>query len=208
MFTSFNLHSYIKNRYGTYRGLVRTVLAQFESASGRLDEFKLRRPNEVKRLVFVCRGNICRSSFAHQVAMRCGLPSASIGLSTRTGGRSPAAALAAAARADVDMGGHRATDFKDFDTQPGDLFLVMEVRHAHELRRRLQDRTDISIALLGMYLERKMPHLHDPFTLNDQYFDTVFKRIEHAVCRLARDLPHLTRSAERVTNRLEKEEWY
>ncbi len=185
----------INDRYGTHRGLIRMLLAQMELATGRLAKFHLRRPDDIRRLVFVCQGNICRSSFAHQVAIRCKLPSASIGLSTSTGARSPATALAAASRANVDMRAHRATNFKDFDVQPGDLFLVMEVRQAHELQRRLLDRPDVGIALLGLWCTRKMPHLHDPFTLNDRYFDAVFKRIDDAVHNLAMELPHLTKTA-------------
>lgn len=178
----------IDRRWGTWRGLVRTVLAQLRLATGSLDEFKLRRPEEVQRVVFVCRGNICRSSFAHQLATSYGLPAASLGLKTRTGARSPEAAVEAAARAGVDMDLHRATDLKDFEVKPGDLFLVMEPGQAIELRERLGGRQDVSISLLGLWCPVSMPHLHDPFSLSGDYFDTVFMRIDQAVCALVREL--------------------
>jgi hypothetical protein len=36
-----------------------------------------------------------------------------------------------------------------------------------------------------------MPHLHDPFTLSADYFDTCFVRVRAAVRRLAREMPQL-----------------
>jgi protein-tyrosine phosphatase len=98
--------------------------------------------------------------------------------------------VASAGRQGIDLQGHRATDWKDFKVQPGDLFLVMEVRQAHELRRRLGARADVQVCLLGMWCEPRMPHLHDPFTLGDDYFDTCFIRVKQATANLSRVLPN------------------
>jgi protein-tyrosine phosphatase len=184
----------INRTFGTWRGLVRLALAYAELATGRLLPFRLKRPESVRRVVFVCMGNICRSAIGHQAALRHGLPVASFGLSTNTGVRSPDQAVAAAARRGVDLRAHRATAWPDFKPQAGDLYLVMEIRQAHELRRRLGQRDDVQICLLGMWTRPIMPHLHDPFTLSDAYFDTSFRRVEQAVDKLAASLPHLTRA--------------
>jgi len=180
----------IDRRFGTWRGLIRALLAHLEHAGGRLRAFSLREPQQVRRAVFVCHGNICRSAFAHMEAVRHGLNVASVGLSTSTGGRSPKQALSASERAGVDMTAHRATSWPDFKTLPGDLFLVMEVRQAHEVRRRLGPRDDVQVALLGMWCKPPMPHLHDPYKLGDDYFDTCFVRVREAVANLAADLPN------------------
>lgn len=179
----------INRKFGTWRGLVRSLLAQLELAAGRLDDFKLRRPQAVRRVVFVCLGNICRSAFAHQIAAEQGLRVASLGLSTTTGAASPGEAVAGAQRQGVAMGAHRATDWKDFKIEAGDLFLVMEVRQAHELRRRLGGRGDVQVALLGLWCRPRMPHLHDPFSLSADYFDTCFVRVREAVRALSAALP-------------------
>ncbi len=183
----------INRRHGTWRGLVRAVLARIELASGRLSGFRLRHPHKVRRAVFICLGNICRSAFAEQVAARLDMTVASAGLSTHTGAASPDSALRAARRHGYDMSAHRATDLTDFEVQPGDLFLVMEVRQARELRRRLGARTDVEVVLLGLWCTEPMPHLHDPFTLSDAYFDQCFGRVRQAVRGLQRALPQLTR---------------
>lgn len=180
----------INRRYGTWRGLVRAMLARAELAAGRLDAFRLKDPAAVKRVVFVCLGNICRSAYGHQVARELGMSVASLGLSTSTGAASPDAAVEAARRLGAAMDEHRATDWSDFEVQPGDLFLVMEVRQAHELRRRLNGRSDVRVALLGLWCDPVMPHLHDPFTLSDGYFDSCFARVRQATIKLAKLLPN------------------
>jgi len=191
------MKNWINREFGTWRGLIRLLLSYAELYTGRLRPFMLHDPAAVRRVVPVCLGNICRSAYAHYIAVKCGLPVASFGLSTHTGGASPAESVAAAGRRGIDMSAHRATDWGDFKVQPGDLLLVMEVRQAHELRRRLGPRKDVQVCLLGMWCEPKFPHLHDPYTLSGDYFDTNFRRVDQAVRRLAAVLPHL-KQAQRV----------
>jgi protein-tyrosine phosphatase len=184
------MNTWINNRYGTWRGLVRALLAHAERVTGRLRPFTLQRPEAVQRVVFVCHGNICRSAYAHHEALRYGLNVASLGLSTSTGGRSPAQAMKSARRAGIDLSVHRATSWPDFDVRSGDLFLVMEVRQAHEMKRRLGARDDVQVSLLGTWCDPVMPHLHDPYTLSDGYFDLCFERVRQAVYNLNKDLPN------------------
>ena len=61
------LGSLIDVGFGTFRGFVRLVLGELEFVSGRLRPFVEIRPQEVKRLVFVCLGNICRSPMAEAI---------------------------------------------------------------------------------------------------------------------------------------------
>lgn len=184
------MRAWINRRFGTSRGLIRSALAHAELFSGRLRRFRLRHPERVERLVFVCLGNICRSAYGHQIARELGMSVASLGLSTTTGVGSPAEAVASARRLGVAMDAHRARDWSDFEVRSGDLFLVMEVRQAHELRRRLGERDDVQVCLLGNWCAPVMPHLHDPFSLSDDYFDTCFTRIAQATRRLAKVLPN------------------
>jgi protein-tyrosine phosphatase len=183
------MKAWIDRRFGTWRGLLRLLLAYAELATGRLSAFRLRHPEQVQRVVYVCLGNICRSAYGHQVANELGLNVASLGLSTSTGAASPTEAVDAARRAGVDMDAHRAMDWGDFKVRPGDLFLVMEVRQAHELRRRLGARSDVQVCLLGMWCSPPVPHLHDPFSLSAGYFDTCFVRVREATIRLNQALP-------------------
>ena len=179
----------IRRKFGTFRGLVRLSLAYLEFAAGRLAPFGPHRRGPVQRLVFVCQGNICRSAYGATLATELGLPTASLGLETTTGAPSPPEAVASGRRQGVELADHRAIDWTDFGIQPGDLFLVMEIRQAHEVRRRIGNRTDVLISLLGMWCSPAVPHLHDPFTLSDAYFDTCFIRIREAVENINRSMP-------------------
>ncbi|NYE59466.1 protein-tyrosine phosphatase [Duganella sp. 1224] len=163
-------------------------MARLALRGGLLAAFRLRHPEQVRRVVFVCLGNICRSAYAQRVAGRLGMQAASVGLSTCTGAPSPPSALRAAERCGEDLRAHRATDLRDFEVLPGDLLLAMEVRHARALQRRLAGRDDIQIALLGLWCAPPMPHLHDPYTLSDAYFDQCFERLRQAVHQLHRTL--------------------
>jgi protein-tyrosine phosphatase len=188
------MKDWINRRFGTWRGLLRLVLAYAELATGRLRAFRLRYPVQVQRVVYVCLGNICRSAYGDKVARELGLHVASVGLSTTTGAASPVEAVAAAHRQGVDLHGHRAVDLGDFKVRPGDLFLVMEVRQAHELRRRIGPRTDVQVCLLGMWCAPVMPHLHDPFSLSAGYFDSCFVRVRQATVRLNQALSGAAKS--------------
>lgn len=182
------MRAWINNRFGSTRGLVRAVLGHLEFATGRLSAFALQRPEQVERVVFVCRGNICRSAFAHHEALKYGMNVASTGLRTSTGRPCPPEAIAGAARAGVDLKTHRARSWPDFAVRSGDLFVVTEVRQAHDMRRLLGDRDDVQICLLGMWCTPIMPHLHDPYTLSDRYLDSCLERIRDAVRNLSAEL--------------------
>ena len=76
--------SWISDRFGTPRGALRLALSYGEVATGLSAQ---RKPDAavVRRLVFVCHGNICRSAYADVLAARGGAKTASFGLSTHTG---------------------------------------------------------------------------------------------------------------------------
>jgi protein-tyrosine phosphatase len=45
-----------------------------------------------------------------------------------------------------------------------------------------------------------MPHLHDPYTLGDSYFDVCFERVRQAVRHLDADLPNARAPAAQGSN--------
>lgn len=172
-------------RFGTGRGLLRLLLSYGQvTLLGRA----VPDPASVKRLVFVCQGNICRSAYAEATARARGLGAASFGLSTESGKLAHPPAIATAAVLGHDLSGHRTTRREDFKPQPGDLYLVMEVRQLARLA------VDPQLAaaprdLLGLWTRPKVPHLHDPYGLDPAYMLTCLNRIEAAVDALARAFP-------------------
>ncbi|NWK98519.1 phosphotyrosine protein phosphatase [Sphingobium lactosutens] len=177
----------IRRNFGTVRGLVRLCLSYPQlmlgfSASRRPD------PASVTRLVFVCQGNICRSAFADVAARRLGLRTASFGLSTTTGRAAHPLAIATAEALGHDLSAHRAIDLADYVPEEGDLLLAMEVRQLHRLAADPRVR-NLPRLLLGRWTRPLMPHLHDPYGLDDRYMAQCLSRIDHAITRLAVSFP-------------------
>ena len=173
--------------YGTWRGMLRLALAHAEVAAG---QAAIAAPDaaQVRRLVFVCHGNICRSAYADGLARRAGMNVASFGLSTGSGKPAwPLVAERALARG-LDLSDHRTTRSQDFTPLPGDYLLGMETRH---LRKLAVDPLTAALprGLLGSYASPAVPHLHDPYKLDPAYMDVCLARIERAVAALVTRYP-------------------
>jgi protein-tyrosine phosphatase len=171
------------SRYGTERGYVRHLLALFEYHTGTINGYKRVDFSRAERIVYVCLGNICRSAYAHHYSVQLGLPVsvASLGLSTTTGESANGTAMSVAKQTGLDMTTHQATDFDDFQIMAGDVYLAMEIRQVKKLSQLLAGHRDVQIGLLGNYCTPLRPHLHDPFTLSEDYFHHCFKLIQTAV---------------------------
>ncbi|MEQ9061248.1 MAG: phosphotyrosine protein phosphatase [Gammaproteobacteria bacterium] len=174
-------------RYGTYRGWIRLQLANIERMVGRLKRFEHVDLLRVERFVFVCLGNVCRSPYGEFLAREAGLNSASLGLSTSTGIPAFPKAIEIAGAFGHNLTSHSATDLSDFAVRGSDLFLVMEVRQARFLQKKLNG-TGAQVALLGLWAEPARPHIHDPMSLSDEYFKTCYRVIQSAVIGLKVDL--------------------
>lgn len=172
------LEAAVKDRFGTWRGLARLGLSYVQMrvpgwGNSRYD------PAEIRRLVFVCHGNICRSALADILARHEGAKSVSFGLSTATGKPAHAPVAAFAQDMGLDPALHRTSQPHDLDPQPGDLLIAMEVRHAVALRKH-PAWGDSPVVLLGTFGGVNMPHLHDPYALSSAYMDACLRRIAAA----------------------------
>ncbi|MCP1470082.1 protein-tyrosine phosphatase [Sphingobium sp. OAS761] len=177
----------IRKAFGTVRGLVRLAISYPQVALG-LAAVRRPDPAQVRRLVFICQGNICRSAYAEVAARRAGMRTASLGLSTTTGRAAHGPAIAAATSLGLDLSAHRAIDLADHVPQDGDLLLAMEVRQLHRLAAHPR-LGGLPRMLLGQWHRPPLPHLHDPYGLDDRYMATCLKRIDRAVARLVSAFP-------------------
>lgn len=172
----------VRRRYGTSRGLARLLLAHALCLLGGMRPYAVADWSQVRRLVFVCRGNICRSPYAERRALAMGLRASSFGLATSDGAPPPGPAISAAARRGIQMGECRSRRIEDFKIEPGDLLIGMEPGQGIELARRCPG---ARVTLIGLWSRPKRPHLHDPFyTLADDYFDTCYAIIDSALAAI------------------------
>ena len=133
----------------------------------------------VDRLVFVCRGNICRSAFAEIVARKHAMEAASCGLDTRDGKPAHPKAIAAARAKGYDLSHHKTTKIESLPPQSSDLFVMMEPSQVALARSKTGGKSRYTLA--GVWGAPPRPYIHDPYSTADDYFITCFDYIESAV---------------------------
>ena len=134
----------------------------------------------VNRLVFVCKGNICRSPYAEMRAKGCGLEVVSMGLMATSGTLANLDAIKNAVVRGIDLGLHRAKQQQDICVGTGDLLIGMEPWHASVLKR-LAKKTGAQTTLLGLWSNSPHPYIHDPYGHGEAYFQTCFSVIDEAI---------------------------
>jgi protein-tyrosine phosphatase len=151
-------------------------------------------PAGVRCLVFVCKGNICRSPYAAVLAARAlrdaglgDVRSLSAGLWTKQSHAPPQAARDAARRRALSLDGHVPQMLTRELVEGADMVLVVEPWQLDELRRRHPDRRDRFFLLShfepgaasgGAYLHH---HILDPFGGTAEAFERCYDRIDAAV---------------------------
>lgn len=174
----------VRSRFGTYRGLIRLLLAWIENLTGRYRQFKQIRWELVERVVFVCHGNICRSPYAERRAASHGLPTVSFGLSADCGAPADPSACRIAAHRGIELSQHCARDAASFEFRSGDLLVVMEPRQARSISAHFPS-ASCQLTLLGLWSRPPRPHIHDPHRLTEAYWERCFDVIDSAVQSIA-----------------------
>lgn len=179
---------FIQARYGSLRGLGRLLLSRAAGMGGRYRAYENIDGARVKRLVFVCAGNICRSPLAERFALARGFAAISVGL--RGGSGLPAApdAVAAAHARGIALGDHRSRAIDEVEIEPGDLLVAMEPHQALALGSMYSARPDVQLTLLGLWSRPRRPHIHDPYGLSPRYFARCAAIIDSGVNGLLTEL--------------------
>ena len=175
--------SWIQRNYGTNRGMMRCVSYQLEHLIQRkYRDLSCVEWHSVSRLVFVCKGNICRSAYSQAVAEKLSVPAISCGVDTQNGCLANPDAVRIAASRGVDLSDHRTNRIQDIQKQDGDLFIAMEPWHIKKIHT--LDR-DYPCTLLGLWAKPVMPYIHDPYGACDAYFHYCFNYLEKAINEIA-----------------------
>ena len=137
----------------------------------------------IERLVFVCKGNICRSAYAEAVAKSLGIDSVSCGVDTRNNYPADEDAIIAAEAKGINLREHRTKPIQFLDVRDNDLFIVMEPWHAEYISRKYGQKCKCS--LLGLWGGPVSPHIQDPYGTPSAYFNRCFNYIEKSVHEIA-----------------------
>jgi protein-tyrosine phosphatase len=161
--------------------LARSLVHRALAAAGAYRRYQRVDWSRVRRVVFLCVGNICRSPYAERRLLDWGIPSRSAGFSGKAGEPSPAAAVRCALARGVSLDQHRALPLEEMKFVEGDLVAVFEPQHADMIREGLGDRAGVQVTIVGLWSRPPAPYLHDPYALSDDYFDACYQRIDAAL---------------------------
>lgn len=173
------MDSWIRNYYGSRRGLARVWWARAQNAAGLYRVYRSINWNETGRLVFICKGNICRSAYAEARAAQLGAKSASYGLATQPGLPANEQAIEAAQRRGIALNTHRTAPIEDYQPEAGDLLLAMEPVQGARLKEMYGNSPPST--LLGLWMSPETPHIQDPYGALPDYFNHCFNSIDNAI---------------------------
>lgn len=159
----------IKNRFGSKKGLLKHLFYNIFFTLGFYKKLSHINLTHVKRLVFVCKGNICRSALAEAVINNA-FPVTSFGLSTAGNASADQRAAHIAVQLGLDLTDHKTRKREDYKPIAGDLLVAMEPIQASELQKHFKTKP-VQITLLGLWQKNKSPYIHDPYNTNSVYFE-------------------------------------
>jgi protein-tyrosine phosphatase len=172
--------------YGGKRGYLEHIRTRALYALGAYRSARDIEWASVTRLVFLCKGNICRSPYASARAQLLGVPSASFGLDAAQGAPANPSAWRTARSRGVDLSAHRSARRESCHITEDDLLIAFEPSQLAEIRR---GHFTPRVTLLGIWAQPIRPHIQDPYGRSDRYFERCFSIIDANVAELARRMP-------------------
>ena len=177
-----------ENAYGVKRDMLRSF---FQNHLYRSVHKKAQSINfvSVKRIIFICEGNICRSPFAEIVAstIQKNIPVLSMGLSA-SGKHSPdKLAQKVAMEYGYDMSRLCSTKFDVEQIEEGDLLVVMEIYQYKLLADTVKNKR-CQLVILGSWDNPKKLVISDPFGRSASRFRRIFSHIKYSVENLLSNL--------------------
>lgn len=181
--TVIKRESWIARQYGSRRGLVRTIWHQLLGKLRIYRHYSNIDWASVERLVFVCKGNICRSAYAEVVARSLGIEAISCGIDAIENAPADADAITMAKHLGFDLDGHVSRPIMYLILRKTDLLIAMDPYQAEFLHKNLV--REHSTTLLGLWGRPVLPYIQDPYGCSPDYFEKCFCQIQNSVRDIA-----------------------
>lgn len=178
-----NIERWLNNYYGTRRGFVHTLWHRLLYSLGLYRHYRDIDWQSVERLVFVCKGNICRSAYAEVVARSLGIEATSCGLDAIEDAPADADAITMAKQLGFDLDSHVSRPIMYLILKKTDLLIAMDPYQAEFLHKNLVRQH--ATTLLGLWNRPVLPYIQDPYGSSSEYFEKCFTYIENSVNELA-----------------------
>lgn len=177
---------WVLNRYGSRRGFILTHWHRMLYMLGKYKAYQQIDWDSVVRLVFVCKGNICRSAFAEAIARTSGVKSISCGIETVSGASANQAAIDTANKRNIDLSEHKTTPIQSVSFKKGDLLVAMEPLQLKKLQH--GPAKEYVSTLLGLWGRPPSPYIEDPYDASSVYFNHCFNTIEKSVHEITKKI--------------------
>lgn len=182
-------------RYGGRREYLNHLAARALSLTGLYRPLMAIDWSAVGRLVFVCKGNICRSPYGAARARMLGIDAVSFGLNAVDGAPADPSAARNALRRQLDLSSHRSQRLEKARLRRNDLLLVFEPQQLRAVQERCGN--SLALTLAGLWVKPNRPYVSDPYGRSDAYFQECFAVIDASVDALAERVK-LRRNAHRL----------
>jgi protein-tyrosine phosphatase len=170
-------------RYGGRRGYLNHLVARALSLAGVYRPLMAIDWDAVSRLVFICKGNICRSPYGAARARELGVDAVSFGLNAVDGALADPSAARNAQLRQLDLSSHRSQRLEKARLTCNDLLLVFEPQQLRAVQERCGG--NLALTLAGLWVKPNRPYVSDPYGRSDAYFQECFAVIDASVDALA-----------------------
>ncbi len=150
---------------------------------GKYDKYKQINFNKVKRIIFLCTGNVCRSAFAEWYAKKhnTSIEFMSYGTDAQEG-RKPhfMASYVGKKSFNVEMLKHKTSNIRNHNFRDDDLVIGMEPSQLAAIKEEMKE-NGAQCTLLGLWIKKPTPLLFDPYDMGEEQFIECFNLIREAI---------------------------
>lgn len=177
---------WLTDNYGSRRGAIRSYWYRTLYAFGKYRVYRQINWGTVDRLVFVCKGNICRSAYSEVFAKSLGIDAISCGIKTDPGNPANDVAVEIGSSRGFDLSEHKTVPVKALKFRESDLILAMEPWQVEYFTNNYSGKH--SCSLLGLWGKPVKPYIHDPYGAPSVYFNNCFNYLEDSIHEIARKI--------------------
>ena len=174
----------------TKRTLIRKTLGKICLTLGLYNEYKQIDTERINRLIFVCRGNVCRSPYAEVAAKKIGILSSSCGVDVTRSSLVENMALEAAFLRGKDLSRHLSRSIYDLHLEKSDCLVVFDPSHLPSAKK-VAERVGCQITLISLWRNIPAFEIADPYGKSLQAFSACYDEIDEALGRLVTLLSNL-----------------
>jgi len=180
------LFNYFRNHFG---GKKNTLLWAQDFIAWKLGKYSSAKHinwDLVKRVIFVCKGNICRSAYAEVYFTHTypHIQTASCGVTTSNGEPANETAQEIAQERGLNLANHQTSRPEVIGISSSDLVVYMEPAHKIKFDQNITAGQTPQYTYLGIW-GNNPPFIPDPYATSFEYFDNCFKLIEKSINCLA-----------------------